>query len=182
MHKITRLVALGMLAVMVLWLHGLTLPALAKHNIARGADVQLDDSTFREIHETFHRAEHALAHGDTDALMAEYSEDFGWGNLKKDDMRKIWTQVFRRYRRVSSQHVFYKSEMAPTGGKTRVVKLTCSGALWATNKQTGKRGTVDSWLGEVHYLVYEDGVWRFRGRGKSPSRPLEFGAALHPLF
>jgi ketosteroid isomerase-like protein len=181
MYRITRLVALGALVGIVLWLHGLCLPALAKHRIARGADVQIDDKTVQEIHEAFHRVEHALEEGDIDALMDEYSEDYGWGSLKKEDMRKIWSQVFRRYRRISSQHSFSRSEMAPTLGKTRVAKLTCSGSLWATNKETGKRVTVDSWLGEVHYLIYENGKWKFRGRTKNSAK-LEFGDALHPLF
>ena len=69
MHKITRLVALGILAGMVLWLHGLTLPALAKHRIAQGADVKMEDKTVKEINESFHRIEHALEEGDIDALM-----------------------------------------------------------------------------------------------------------------
>jgi hypothetical protein len=166
---------------MVLWLHGFTLPALAKHRVERGAEVKIENKVVLEIHESFHRVEHALEEGDIDALMANYAEDYGWGSLKKDDMRKIWTQVFRRYRRISSQHSFARSEMAPTLGKIQVVKLTCSGSLWATNKETGKRVTVDSWLGEVHYLIYENGKWKFRGRTKNSSA-LRFGDSLHPLF
>lgn len=181
MHKITRLVALGAFIGIALWLQGFCLPALAKHRIARGADIEMEDKTVRETHETFHRAEHALQAGDLDALMAEYSQGYRWGSLTKDDMREIWSQVFARYRRISTQHSFSRIAVAP--GKTRVAELTCSGTLWATVRETGARVNVDSWLGEVHYLVYEDGVWRFRGRGnKNPSRPLEFGATLHPLF
>ena len=181
MHRITRLVALGALVGIALWLHGLSMPVLAKHRIARGADVKMEDKTVREINESFHRIEHALEEGDIDALMDEYSEDYGWGSLAKEDMRAIWNQVFRRYRRLSSQHSFSRTEMAPSLGKARVAKLTCSGSLWATHKETGKRVTLDSWLGEVHYLIYEKGKWKFRGRSRTPST-LRFGDALHPLF
>ncbi len=181
MHRITRLVALGALVGIVLWLYGPCLPVLAKHKFAGGAEVLIEKDEIREIHETFHRVEHALEEGDIDALMAEYSDNYGWGSFTKEDMRKIWSQVFRRYRRISSQHSFSRSETAPTLGKTRVAKLTCSGSLWATNKETGKRVTVDSWLGEVHFLVYENGKWKFRGRTKNSAK-LVFGDALHPLF
>lgn len=48
-------------------------------------------------------------------------------------------------------------------------EVACAGNLWAKSALTGERVTIDSWYGEVHVLVNEDGVWRLRGR-------------LHPVF
>ena len=63
-----------------------------------------------------------------------------------------------------------------------MAELTCSGALWATTRESGERVNVDSWIMEVHYLIYEDGKWKFRGKGKGRAHTVEFGAVFHPLF
>jgi len=180
MHRIRGLAALGVLIGITLWLHGLCLPALAKHGIATGADIKADDSTVREIHSTFHRAEEAMGAGDLDALMALYSEDYGNFGLTKDDMEKVWRNLFAEYRRFLSSHSMSGIEVTP--GENPTAEVTCSGSLWATSKETGRRVSIDSWLWEVHVLVREEGTWRIRGPGKNAIRTLQFGATLHPLF
>jgi hypothetical protein len=52
-----------------------------------------------------------------------------------------------------------------------------------TENATGNAVTVDSWVREVHYLVKEDGTWRFVGNkgGAIPSAPPS-SAPHHPLF
>ena len=180
MHRIRGLAALGVLIGIALWLPGLCLPALAKHGIATGADIKADDSTVREIHSTFHRAEEAMGAGDLDALMAVYSEDYGNFGLTKGDMEKMWSALFAQYRRFSSNHSMSRIDV--TSGENPTAEVTCSGSLWATSKETGRRVSIDSWLWEVHILVREDDAWRIRGPGKNAIMTLQFGAALHPLF
>ena len=172
--------ALGVLLGIALGLHGLCLPALAKHRIAAGADIRADKTTVREIHNMFHRAEVALEAEDLDALMAVYSDSYDNLGLTKDDMEKAWGEVFARYRRFSSNHSMSRVDVTP--GKTPTAEVTCSGSLWATFEETGKRVSIDSWLWEVHVLVREDGEWRIGGPGKNAIMTPSFGAAVHPLF
>jgi ketosteroid isomerase-like protein len=165
---------------MAAWLYGPCLPALAKHRIAKGAEVEAPSSTVREIHENFHKAEHALETGDLDALMAVYSDNYENLGLTKDDMEKMWGDLFARYRRFLSNHSMARVDVTP--GEPPVAEVTCSGSLWATSKETGKRTSVDSWLWETHILVREDGEWRIRGPGKNAVMTQGFGATVHPLF
>ncbi len=180
MDRISRVATLVLLMGMALWLYGPSVPALAKHRIAMGADIQVDESTVREIQSTFHRAEHALEAEDLDALMAIYSDSYDNLGLTKDDMEKMWGEVFARYRRFKSNHSM--SSIAVTPGKNPTAEVACSGSLWATSQETGKRVSLDSWLGDVHILVHENGEWRIRGPGKNALMTIGFGAAIHPLF
>ncbi len=180
MHYIRGLTALGVLLGIALGLHGLSLPALAKHRIAAEADIQADQTTVREIQKTFHRAEEALEAADLDALMAVYSDSYENLGLTKDDMEKMWGDLFARYRRFLSNHSMARVDVTP--GEPPVAEVTCSGSLWATSKGTGKRTSVDSWLWETHILVREDGEWRIRGPGKNAVMTQGFGATVHPLF
>lgn len=177
MHRTSGRVALGTLIGIALWLHGFCLPALAKHGLAMGADVQTDQGTLREIQKAFHRVEEALEAGDLEALMAFYSESYGNLGLTKTDMKKLWADLFAEYRRFSTNHSFAK--IVVSDGKNPRAHIICSGSLWATSRGTGQRESLDSWLGEVHHLAYEDGMWRLRGPGKAH---LHLGVALHPLF
>jgi len=118
--------------------------------------------------------------GDLDALMAVYSDHYSHLGLRKDDMETMWGDLFARYRRFSSNHSFARIDVTP--GEPPVAEVTCSGSLWATSKETGKRTSVDSWLWEAHILVYENGQWKIRGPGNNALITLEFGAAVHPLF
>ena len=46
--------------------------------------------------------------------------------------------------------------------------MTCTGGLYGTEKH-GKPVTIDSWVREVHYLVKEEGAWRFLGNAGGAS-------------
>ncbi len=180
MYRMGGLTAFGILLGIALCLHGLCLPALAKHRIAMGADIGVDKQTVREIQESFHRIDHAMLDGDLDALMVFYSDSYSHLGLTKDDMKQMWGQMFRRYRRFITNHSFSKIELIP--GKTPTAKVSCSGSLWATSRETGKRVSVDSWLGEQHILVRENGKWKIRGPGKDALIKQGFGVAIHAFF
>ena len=98
-------------------------------------------------------------------------------------MRRVWEEVFLHDRDISSSHVFTELKLVQADDGARKAYVTCTGWLYGTEKQTGKPITNDSWVREVHYLVKEEGAWRFLGNagGASPSAP-PASAPHHPLF
>ncbi|MBK5282784.1 MAG: hypothetical protein JJE16_11935, partial [Nitrospiraceae bacterium] len=54
---------------------------------------------------------------------------------------------------------------------------------YGTEAQGGTHITLDSWFREVHYLVHENGAWRFLGNaGAVPSTAPLTSSPHHPLF
>jgi SnoaL-like domain len=179
MSRFSTLIALGFAIGIALWMHGLSLPALAKTKISQGAEVKADDKTVREIVAAFHRAEDFLQARNLESLMALYSKDYNYHGLKKEDLKKIWHDLFANYHRLSSAHMF--SRIVVAAGKTPTAEVTCTGVLWATS-DTGQRVNIDSWFEEEHHLTYEDGAWRIRGHAGEAPKGLQFGVAPHPFF
>ncbi len=63
------------------------------------------------------------------------------------------------------------------------ISVTCTGGLYGIDRQTGKSITIDSWVSEVHHLIYEQGAWRFLGNASGASSSAPVGSAPHhPLF
>ncbi|OQW32729.1 MAG: hypothetical protein A4E19_05055 [Nitrospira sp. SG-bin1] len=155
--------------------------AEAKIVVPAGAVIEVDEATAKAVVATFDLAEQAVKAHDLDKVMAVYSPHYNYHGLKKDDLRKIWKDLFDEYQEIASTHLFTK--MAKVGsGRDAVLEVTCTGHLWARSKTSGLYVPIDSWHEEVHYLVLEDGAWRIRGNvGESP-RVLPFGTAPHPLF
>jgi len=154
-------------------------PALAETKISKGADINADDKTVKEILAAFDRTEEALRAGNLDALMAIYSKSFSYNGLKKDGLKRVWAELFARYHRMASHHIF--SKIVVVNGKVPTAEVTCTGGLWATADTTGERVRIDSWFEEVHRLVYEDGAWRIRGHAGEDPQNTQFGSA-HPFF
>jgi hypothetical protein len=146
-----------------------------------GSVIEVDVATLKAVVDTFEQAEEAIKAHDLEKVMAIYSPQYNYHGLKKDDIRKIWKDLFDEYQEIASTHLFTK--MAKVGsGRDAVLEVTCTGHLWARSKTSGLYVPIDSWYEEVHYLVLEDGAWRIRGNvGESP-RVLPFGTAPHPLF
>ena len=146
-----------------------------------GSMIEVDAATLKAVVDTFENAEDAIKAHDLEKVMAVYSPQYNYHGLKKDDLRKIWKDLFDEYQEIASTHLFTK--IAEVGsGRDAVLEVTCTGHLWARSKTSGLYVPIDSWHEEVHYLVLEDGTWRIRGNvGESP-RVLPFGTAPHPLF
>ncbi len=155
--------------------------AHAKIVVPSGSVIEVDETTVTTVVGTFEQAEQAIKAHDLDKVMAIYSPQYNYHRLKKDDIRKIWKDLFEEYQEIASTHLFTK--IAKVGsGREAVLEVTCTGHLWARSKTSGLFVPIDSWYEEVHYLVFEDGAWRIRGNvGESP-RVLPFGTAPHPLF
>jgi hypothetical protein len=155
--------------------------AAAKIVVPSGSVIEVDKVTADTVVKAFEQAEQAIKAHDLEKVMGIYSSQYNYHGLKKDDIRKIWKDLFDEYEEIASTHLFTK--MAKVGaGKDAVLEVTCTGHLWARSKTSGLYVPIDSWHEEVHYLVLENGAWRLRGNlGESP-RLLPFGTAPHPLF
>jgi hypothetical protein len=155
-------------------------PASGALRIDAGADLKGDAETLHQIEEAFNRAEDAIGKRALDALMTVYSEDYRYQDFTKADMRKIWKGFFEHFARVATLHSF--SRIVVKSGKQPTAQITCTGALWATSDQNDQRVNLSSWAGDIHHLIYEDGVWRILGQGRNAPNRSEFGQAPPPLF
>lgn len=143
--------------------------------------IEVDQATLKAVVAVFEEAEDAIKTHDLDKVMAVYSPQYNYHGLKKDDLRKIWKDLFDEYQEIASTHLFTK--MTKVGsGRDAVLEVTCTGHLWARSKTSGLYVPIDSWYEEIHYLVLEDGTWRIRGNAGESPRVLPFGTAPHPLF
>jgi hypothetical protein len=168
----------------VLWvLHGCAVPPLMHRGgimVDSWAEVKADDKTVSEILAAFNRAEAALQAGNLDDLMGLYSAEYRYHGLTKEDLKKIWGELLTNHREFRSNHILSRIVAGP--GTPPNAELTCTGSLWAVSKETEQQVNIDSWYGEVHHIVYEDGAWRVRGhRGEAPKTQV-FGVAPHPFF
>jgi len=130
----------------------------------------------------FERAEAALGKEDVDELMRFYASAYDYHGLKDNDVRRVWGEVFEHYKAVESLHLFSDVKVLRVNDELRV-EVTCTGGLYGTEEHSGNRITIDSWFREVHYLVKEDGGWRFLGNaGEVPTAAPFASAPHHPLF
>jgi len=157
-------------------------PVAAAVEFAPGMGTDADQPVIRELVAAFNEAEAAVKKADLEALMKFYASTYNYHGLKSSDVRRIWEEVFLHYRDIRSSHVFTEMKLvqADITGKAYV---TCTGGLHGTEKQTGKPITIDSWVQEVHYLVKEEGRWRFLGNAGGAADHVPAGSAPHhPLF
>jgi ketosteroid isomerase-like protein len=157
-------------------------PAAAAVEFAPAVGTDADQPVIKELVAAFNEAEAAVKKADLGALMKFYATTYNYHGLKRSDVRRVWEEVFLHYRDISSSHVFTELKLVQADG-VRKAYVTCTGGLHGTEKQTGKPITIDSWAREVHYLVKEEGAWRFLGNtgGVSPSAS-PASAPHHPLF
>jgi ketosteroid isomerase-like protein len=149
---------------------------------APGVGADADQPVITELVAAFNEADAAVKKADLDALMKFYATGYNYHGLKRSDVRRVWEEVFLHYRDISSSHVFTELKLVQADG-IRKAYVTCTGGLQGVEKRTGKPITIDSWAREVHYLVKEEGAWRFVGNagGTSPSTA-PASAPHHPLF
>ena len=180
MHSITvRVAILGLLC----WQYGCMVPPLMHRGgimVDSWAEVKADDKTVSGILAAFNQAEAALQTGNLDELMDLYSQSYSYHGLTKQELRKTWEELLQQHREFRSNHILSRIVAVP--GDPQSAEVTCTGSLWAVSKETVEQVNIDSWYGEVHHMVNENGTWRVRGhRGKAP-KTQAFGAAPHPFF
>lgn len=144
-----------------------------------GTQAEANDKTLKEILAVFERADQAVKNRSVEDVMALYSKQYNYHGLKKSDIRKIWADLFDNYKEIESTHLFSR---VVSVGPGESAEITCSGSVRAISKISNLRVPIDSWYGEVHYLVKEEGAWKIRGNVGDVQTVLPFGTAPHPLF
>lgn len=181
--QVSRFIAAVLIVGMLLsWGFSHPRHAAAAVEIASGAVAETDQKVMQELVAAFDEAEVAVQQADLDALMLFYANGYNYHGLKQPDVRRVWEEVFSHYGQVMSKHVFTELKVV-AAGSVKKAYVTCTGGLYGTEKETGKPITIDDWVGEVHYLVKENGRWRFHGNagGAAPAAPPS-SAPHHPLF
>lgn len=157
-------------------------PVAAAVEVTPGIVGERDHALMRDVVAAFDQADAAVRQADLEALMPFYATGYNYYGLKPADVRRIWAEVFAHYRDLSSRHVFTDVKLMQTG-KVKRASVTCTGGLYGIDKESGKTITIDSWANEVHYLIYEDGAWRFLGnKGGTTQFVPPSSAPHHPLF
>lgn len=157
-------------------------PVAAAVEFAPGVGANADQPVIKELVAAFDEAEAAVKNADLDALMKFYATTYNYHGLKRSDVRRVWEEVFLHYGEISSSHVFTELKLVQADGAGKAY-VTCTGWRYGTEKQTGKPITIDNWVREVHYLVKEEGRWRFLGNAGGAADHVPAGSAPHhPLF
>jgi hypothetical protein len=119
---------------------------------------------------------------DLDTLMALYSEGYKHHGYTKEIFRTIWNDLFQDYHDFSSTHIFSKIRVE-VERTAKTAMITCTGSLWATSNFTGQRVNIDSWFGDIHYLIYEGGAWRLQGHAwDAAMKETRYALPPHPFF
>jgi hypothetical protein len=157
-------------------------PVAAAVEFLPGVGADADQPVLNELLASFNEAEAAVKSADLERLMKFYATSYNYHGLKRSDVRRVWEEVFLHYQDISSSHVFTELKLVQPDG-VRKAYVTCTGVLRGTEKQTAKPITIDSWAREVHYLVKEEGAWRFLGNaGRAADHVPPASAPHHPLF
>jgi hypothetical protein len=160
-----------------------SVPDIRGTYISQSATIQADKKTVDEILSAFVQAEEAVKQRDLDTLMALYADNYKHHGFTKDSLRAEWKQLFQDYHDFSPTHIL-TSITVESGKIPPTAQITCTGSLWAISNETNQRVNIDSWFGEVHYLIYTDGVWRMRGHAWEVLNPKDTRTARppHPFF
>ena len=163
--------------------HSPYVPDLDGTYVPHSATIQTDKKTEAEILRSFKQAEDAVKHKDIESLVNLYADNYRHTGYTKDSLRYEWTQLFERYHDFSMTHVLTRI-VVDRGRTPPTADVTCTGSLWAISNETNQRVNIDSWFGEVHYLIYTDGVWRLRGHAWEMLNPKDTRTAPppHPFF
>jgi hypothetical protein len=157
-------------------------PAAASVEIAPALLGGMTQPLMKELAEAFDRAELAVQQANIEALMRFYEKGYNYHGLRRSDVRRVWTEVFSHYGQITSKHLFTELKVVRAGTQTKAF-VTCTGGLYGTGKASGKPVTIDSWVGEVHFLVKDKNAWQFLGNvGEVPPEIPATSAPHHPLF
>jgi hypothetical protein len=165
--------------------------ATAVTDIMEGAEVKAEPAAVQAVLATFNQAEEALQAKSLSGIIAIYSKAYQNRGLRKEDTSRIWKDIFDRYNRLSSRHLFTRIVIDRQKGTARV---TCTGGLFGVPILKERKPSptaaeepvesmhIDVWFEANHYLVLEDGVWKIVGHDLAGGSEDSFGASIHLLF
>ena len=154
-------------------------PLKAETIIGKNAEMHARPEEVKELMTTFEKMDKAIQSKNLDGLMNSYSKNYAHLGTDREEIRKIWTRLFQDYKELIIGHTFNRIHIDRS---KRMAHLVCTGLIFGINTHTGKKERIDSWLEEVHYLIYEGGEWKILGHDVESIEPGQFGAAFHPLF
>lgn len=187
MNRLRTLIIASAVGLLALSAFGVMEDARAKVRIKPVDEIKASEEEIKEVRTFFDELEKALVREDLDRVMTFYSEKYYHRGITKDQVRLLWTDIFAKYDRLNSVHVF--SEIKVVDDEVLVV---CTGALRGVPAGSKDRQYVkiDSWTNQNHYLYKEKDSWGIIGgsshrmtkggelTGKAADRPLGF----HPLY
>lgn len=164
--------------------------AFALTDIMKGAMVKADPPTVSALRASFDLVEEALRAENINGVVAIYAKDYRHQGLGKKATIRIWKNIFEKYDRLSSRHLFTKIVV---DDETGVARLTCTGALMGAlareNKDESKPEDlkskpvrIDAWFEATHYMILENGAWRFTGHDPDGGKEAYLGEGIHLLF
>ena len=158
-----------------------SVPASALIEISKKTEVRADPATVEAILDTFNQAENSLEGKRVSDIMAFYATHYQNRGLRKEETSRIWEDLFNRYDRLSSRHLFSRIVVDPAG---KTATVTCTGALIGTPafRKGAEPVQIDTWFEANHYLILEEGEWRIIGHDPSEKERDSFGSAIHLLF
>jgi len=153
--------------------------AFSATDIASNAEIVADEKSLNGILITFQEAEKSLQKEHLPGIMRIYSGNYENRGINKPTLKAIWQDIFARYDRLSSRHLFSKIIVDKEKGTAQV---TCTGALFGASI-LNKEGalSIDHWFEAVHYLTWEKGGWKIIGHDPAGGAS-GFGSAIHLLF
>jgi hypothetical protein len=166
--------------------------AQAKVRLSPSDDIEATEEQIEEINSFFDALERAIIREDIDLVMTFYSEEYFHRGITKDQVRRLWANIFRKYDNLKSVHVFSNIKFVEDEEGLDEGLVVCTGTLMGTTagSKSKRRITIDSWAEQNHYLYREKGSWKITGGsshrmmkdksliGKAVERPLGF----HPLY
>lgn len=157
--------------------------ASALVEISKKGEVPADQNDMNAILDTFDHAEEALQAENLSVMMSVYSDGYLNRGLRKEETSRIWKDIFNRYDRLSSRHLFTRIVVDPNG---KTAKVTCTGSLFGVSVFKGGARSeavqIDTWFEAIHHLALEEGEWRIIGQDPSEKERDLFGSAIHLLF
>ena len=149
-----------------------------RSNIADQAELRGDPKSIEEVTKAFTSFEHALKQSNLDGVMALFAEGYSDRQFTKDDLRAEWEHTFSTYHDIAATHLVTRVEANAASTQTMAF-VTCSGTISGVSNVTGKRILLDSWIGEVHHMVLEQGQWRILGNSLEVRNPVDTLIAGH---
>jgi hypothetical protein len=159
------------------------MPDLGGVYLTHSASIRADPDSLRAILTAFRETEMATTTQDLDRVLSFYTRHYTHRGFNPSSIRTVWKELFHEYDKLTLTQVL--SEISVESDRNPpTAKVVCTGGLWGTSRNTGKRRSIDSWYYEVNYLVLEDGKWRTSGHAWEvlQDKDTRFARPPHPMF
>ena len=120
--------------------------------------INADKKSVKELEAFYDGIEDALDRRDLDKLMTYYADDYSHNYVSKDQLRNLWSDIFKRFDQLYSTHIF--NAVNVWNGEASV---KCTGVLMGQPNDSDTHEIVDNWTATNHYLTKRSGTWQIMG-------------------